>query len=227
MAKKNIKAKAGLKWKKKKWYSIEAPSSFGGKVIAETLSEDSSIIKGRILHANMMQLAGNIKKQNLVVGLKIEEIVNNVAKTIPIDFEMQTASIRRLVRKATSNIEESFCCITKDEKKVRIKPIAITRNKVNSGVTKAVRRVMIPTIVREAKKLTFEELIVGLTSFEFQKEVKKKMDKAYPLKTFQIKYAGLERARKVKVVEETEEPETEEEENIEEISEEKEVVAEV
>lgn len=227
MENKQSKAKVGLKWKKKRWFPIESPASFGSKIVGETLVEDSSVLKGKIMNANVMQLSGNIKKQNLVVGLIVNEVVNNVGKTSPIKFEMQTSSVKRLVRKETSNLEDSFCCVTKDEKKVRVKIIAVTRTKINSGVSKAIRRAIVSSIVREAKKFTFEEMIVSLTNFDFQKEVKKKADKAYPLKTFQIRYVGLERAAKAKVVEEVPEEVVEEEEEIvEESSEEKEAVVE-
>jgi small subunit ribosomal protein S3Ae len=218
MAKRAAKTKTGLKWKKKKWFSIEAPKAFGGRVIGQSLAETPALLKGRQLVVNLMQLSGNIKKQNLLVGLKVTEILDGVAKTEAIKFDMQTSSVRRLVRKKSSKIEESFCCITKDGIKIRIKPLAVTRNKVSSGVRGAVRRFMVPMIVGEVQKLDFEALIVALTGFDFQKEIKKKLDKVYPLKTFQIKFAGIETAKKAMVIEDATVPTKEVEEAIAEDS---------
>jgi small subunit ribosomal protein S3Ae len=216
MAKRKAKTKTGLKWKKKRWFRIESPSNFGSKVIGESLAELSSSLKGRSLDVSLMQLTGNIKKQNLLVSLRVSDVEDNVAKTEVSGFVMQTSSVKRLVRKKSSKIDDSFCCITKDAKKIRIKPLAVTRNKVSSGVRGAVRKIMIPSIVKKVKELNFAELIVSLTNFDLQKDVKKAMDKVYPLKTFQITSCKLETARKTKVVDETEIPVKEEEELISE-----------
>ena len=86
-------AKTGLKWKRKKWFSIEAPQSLGGRIVGETLADNSVQLKGRCVSVSLMQLSGNIKKQNLFVNLRVKEVVNNVGKTEPYQFYMQPYSI--------------------------------------------------------------------------------------------------------------------------------------
>ena len=193
MAKKNT-AKAGLKWKKKRWFSILAPQLFEGRVIGEAMAEAAETLVNRMLTVNVTQLTGNIKKQNLAVTLKIVAIENGSARTEVQSFFMQPNSVKYLVRKGTSKIEDSFCCMTKDGKKVRIKPIAVTRTKTNSGINAHLFQSMAAAIIPKAQQLTFNELVTQMVNFDLQKEVKKVLDKIYPLKSFQIRAFGLEKS---------------------------------
>lgn|SRR3989344_2510385 len=204
MAKKKDKAKSGLKWKKKKWFNISAPASFDNKEIGQAMAESSEQLIGRNLTVNVMTLTGNIKKQNLSVKIKINDVIDSVAKTELKSFEMQQGSIRHLVRKSTSNIQDSFCCLSKDGKKIRIKPLAVTRSKVRSGIRKKIHMNMVPLLVKIVNESNFDNLVNSIIEFNLQKEIKKSLDKVYPLKSFQIKSVGIETRQNSPIHTETE-----------------------
>ena len=193
-------AKAGLKWKKKNWYKVIAPQLFQAKEVGETFAEDSSKLIGRTVDTNLFQLTGNIKKQNIGVKLQINEIKNDQGYTFIKDFHLQPSSIRKLVRKEMSKVEDSLVCMTKDNKQIRIKPILTTRSKANSKALSSLNRVMRNIVVRRVNSLSYEKLMEDLVNLNFQKIMKEPLEKIFPLKQCQIKYAGIENDKRSFVV---------------------------
>ncbi len=191
----NVKGKAttktGLKWKKKKWYEILAPAVFQNKAVGETFAEEPQNVIGRVVVTNLLALQGNIKKQNLNISLKVESVKGDKAVAVVKDFHMQKTSVRKIVRKAISKIEDSFACKTKDGQTVRIKLIGCTRTITNGGVLAAVRKMMRQWCVNRTSELSFNDAIRELTDMKFQKDLKTVLDRIYPLKVCQVRYFGL------------------------------------
>jgi ribosomal protein S3AE len=202
-SKKRSAARTGLKWKRKKWYKIAAPKIFNNKVIGEAFAETTQSLLGRTVEVNLMQLTGNIKKQNLVLKMKTNDVKDEVGQTTVMEFYMQPASIKRFVRKGTTKIDESFCCYTKDKVLVRIKPLLLTRSKAKSSVSKDLRDRTRSWLTNTIVTLTFENFINDLCLFKIQRDLKTVLDKIYPLKACQIRKANIETRRKVAVVEPT------------------------
>ena len=61
-----------LKWKRKKWHAILAPTPFGEQQIAETLALDPEELVGRTVEINLMHLTKNMKRQNFNMKFKVE-----------------------------------------------------------------------------------------------------------------------------------------------------------
>jgi len=176
-SKKRSAARTGLKWKRKKWYRIAAPKIFNNKVIGEAFAETSQSLLGRTVEVNLMQLTGNIKKQNLVLKLKTNDVKDDVGQTTIMEFYMQPASIKRFVRKGTTKIDESFCCYTRDKVLVRIKPLLLTRTKTNSSVSRDLRKRTRTWLTNTITTLTFENFINDLCLFKIQRDLKTVLDK--------------------------------------------------
>ncbi len=185
-------AKAGLKWKKKNWYRLIAPQMFQSKEVGETFAEDSSKLMGRTVDSNLFQLTGNIKKQSIGVTLQVNEVKNDQGYTYIKDFHLQPSNIRKMSRKEMSKIEDSFVCLTSDKKQIRIKPILTTRSKANAKALKALRRVARNVIIKRINSLSYDKLMEDLVNLNIQKLMKDPLEKIFPLKQCQIKYAGLE-----------------------------------
>ena len=133
-----------------------------------------------------------MEKQNLSIKLRVARLEDKAGLTEMQSFLMNPNSARYLVRKGTSTIEDSFCVMTKDGKKVRIKPLAVTRAKTKSGINARIHRVMAAALIGRVNETSFEDFVLQVVNFEIQKDVKKLLDKVYPLKSFQIKFVGLE-----------------------------------
>ncbi|MEM3450677.1 MAG: hypothetical protein QW439_03910, partial [Candidatus Woesearchaeota archaeon] len=112
---------------KKKWFDIISPKEFGESVVGETPAYAPDEVVGRVVNINLMNLTGNIRKQNINVKLRITGIKENKhAVTELIEYELMPAFIKRMVRRGRNKIDDSFVVKTSDEKFVRIKPMIIT-----------------------------------------------------------------------------------------------------
>jgi len=213
-----MQAETRERWKRKNWYEILAPQSYNSAVLGHSFAEAPEGLKGRMLSVNLMQLTGNIKKQNIVLRFKIIDAKESKGVTTITTFALQNASLRRLVRKGLTKLSDSFICKTKDDLPVRIKPLLLTRSKANSGVRRELRRKCRELLIKSVSELPFEQLVLDLVDFKVQKEIKTVLDKIFPLRHFQVSYAGIDTSRapsivtldQVERVEEETEEETEE-----------------
>jgi len=186
------KAKTGLSWKKKKWIPIVAPKLFRETIVGETFVEDPQSVIGKTLETNMMLLIGNIKKQNISVTLNIDAIKDNQAKTSIRNIFLQNASVKRLVRKRMTKIAESFACKTKDDLVIRIKPLILTRSKVNSKIEHSLRMAARNWVITFCNQNDYNTIVETCISLKIQRDLKAFLDKIYPMRGAQIRFIGLE-----------------------------------
>ena len=193
-----------------------SPAIFGSRPIGETFAENVDVIKGRTIETNLFQLTGNIKKQTYGITLEINEIKGDKAQTQIKDFHLTLSAVKKMSRKATSKIEDSFACTTKDNKKIRVKTILVSKSKIKSKIESEIRNMTRGIAISRINTLTYDQLIDDLINLNFQRLVKSPLDKIYPLKTCQIRYVGMENNVRTKAVEapkiEMLEQETQEEE---------------
>jgi len=211
-----VKAKAvqATKIKRKNWYSILAPKEQNTVVLGETFVAEPEAAVGRVIHANLKIITDNLRDQNAYLTFKINAFVGKNLQTEVSGFYLTPPSIRKIMRRNTSRIDESFVVTTKDSKNIRIKPIAVTIHKTVRSIESALRETMKNTVAREAAESTFIEFIQRLITHQLQNTVKKRLTKVYPLRAFDIKNAELARAGRAVKAKAEEETVKEEDENI-------------
>lgn len=200
MAKKKDSTKVGLKWKKKKWIPIVAPKIFNEREIGTTLVENKADAVGRTVETSLGQIIGNLRKQNVLIKLKIENVENDRANTSVVEYKLQPASVKRLVRKSMSKLEDSFNCTTKDGTVVRIKPLLTTKSRANSSKKQAIYHKVRRFIVDYAGSVTYEQLMQDLVSIKLQREMKSTISKINPLRACHIRYCGINKERNPHIV---------------------------
>ncbi|MBD3259026.1 hypothetical protein GF371_00160 [Candidatus Woesearchaeota archaeon] len=200
---KRTAARTGLKWKRKKWYKVAAPKIFNKKIIGEAFAEGPQSLLGRVVEANLMQLTGNFKKQNLVLRMKVNDVENETGQTEVVEFYMQPASIKRFVRKGTTKLDDSFCCYTKDKKLIRIKPLLLARSKTKSSVNKDLRKKTRTWLTNTINTLNYDQLINDLCALRLQRDMKPVLDKIFPLKGCQIRDMKIEKRQRVQILKPT------------------------
>jgi small subunit ribosomal protein S3Ae len=186
------KPKTTLKKKKKEWYAIAAPKDLGGRIVGETFTEDPESLVGRSLRVNLSRVTGDLKKQNINVDFIISGVKEGKCETFVRKFLMQPTSIKRMVRTGVDRIDESVVLKTKDNVKVRIKPMLVTRGKVKSSVRKYLRRAMLDETRKYFEKTPYILIMQAVAAFNLQKDLKAKLTKIYPLKAVQIRSIGME-----------------------------------
>ena len=100
---------------------------------------------------------------------------------------MAPSAIRRIVRKGSDRLDESFICEAENGQKVRIKPMIITKAATNSAVHRLLRKALVSSLVKYVRKHTFESLINEVITSKLQTTVKSELKKVYPLKAVEVR----------------------------------------
>ncbi|MEK6967717.1 MAG: hypothetical protein AABX51_03745 [Nanoarchaeota archaeon] len=175
------------KTKKKKWFTITTDGLFNNAVLGESLVYAAQDLNGRIISANLMTLTDDIKQQNVNVGLRISEINGDTAVATLISYEMLPSSLKRIVRKEVDRVDASFVVMTKDNIKLRIKPILVTRTSTTQSKAKRLRRMATEFIVDFVGKYSYVEFCRGVIGRGIQSQLRGYLKKVYPLKACDIR----------------------------------------
>ena len=74
MVKKQIKSKARISVKKKRWYSVQAPKVLNEVIFGETLAAESSALIGKGFTVNLGTISRGPRNQNITVKFKVTEL---------------------------------------------------------------------------------------------------------------------------------------------------------
>ena len=179
------------KLKKKQWYNIVAPQQFENAVIGETLVTDPSLMIGKTLSHNLMNLSGDPKRQNINIHFKVVEIENNQGKTKIIGYEIIPSSVKRFVRRNSEKMDLSFACETADNVQLRVKPLVITKADVKGSIAAKIRNNIVQHLIKSIKKMNYNDVINEVINHKIQASMKETFNKIYPLKVCEIRYIGI------------------------------------
>jgi len=177
---------------KKKWVEILAPKIFNSMPIGETHVFDTREGLGKFVSVNMMALTKNPKKQGVNVKLLVTGQHEDKLTTSFVGLRMMPPVVKRIVRRGKDKIEDSFVCSTADGKKVRIKPIVITRSKVKGSVISAIRKSTKMYLARVASKLAYDKLVEDLIGFKIQRGLHDVLNPIYPVSISEIRWFELQ-----------------------------------
>ncbi|MCF7860860.1 hypothetical protein K9M79_01335 [Candidatus Woesearchaeota archaeon] len=173
--------------KKKKWYKIVAPKIFNETVLGETSVVTPEEAFGKPLKLSLMNITNDMKKQNINVSFVIDTLQGSNLTTRTTGYEMIPAAIKRLVRRRRNRLDESFMCYTQDKILIRIKPFMLTRSKTIGSNVYNLRMMMIEKVVSYVAGQTFDRLISLIVSHKLQNDIRHELNKAYPMKNFEIR----------------------------------------
>jgi ribosomal protein S3AE len=191
MAKEKKGTKELLKWKKKKWVSIIAPTLMDSMVLGESLVVGPESLIGKTIESNLMVLSGDIKKQHISIKFLIDSAKEGKAYTKILSYKLSPSTIKRNVRRKRDRIDTVTYCKTKDEQNITAKMILITRNNTSRSALSMLRRKTADFLLRYYSQLTFDEAMIDAADFKTQGELKKELKYIYPLRSCEIKYLGL------------------------------------
>lgn len=185
--------KAKTKIRKKRWFPILAPKLFREGVLGETIVDDPQLMMGKTLTQNLMNLTGDVRRQQVNIKFIVTKIQNDHALTEVIGYHLMPASVRRLVRRRSEKIDMSFICSTLDNKKVSIKPLIVTKTLASNSIVTVLRNLTVDTLTKSIKKMSYESLINDLVAYKLQRSLRERLNKIFPLKICEIRYMQLVR----------------------------------
>ena len=141
----------------------------------------------------MDDLTRSLKGKSSIITFKTK-LKDETVTTVPKELKLLPCYIKRMVRRGTNYVEDSFSTEAKDSI-VRIKPFLVTRRKVSRAVRKALRNLTNEELKNWAKENTAEKLFEDVLKNKIQKELSVKLKKVYPLSLCEIRVIKVEKEK--------------------------------
>jgi ribosomal protein S3AE len=142
-----------------------------------------------------MDLSRQLRGKGLTITLQILN-KDDILIAYPRKLELMKSYIRRIIRKRTNPVEDSFKTNTKDLA-VTLKPLLITRKKVSRAVRKNLRNTAREFLITYAKEKTYLEFCEETLEGTIQKELLPKLKKVYPLAFCDIRIVETSEAKNI------------------------------
>lgn len=175
------------KWKAKQWYNIRAPPMYNGVMIAETLSDETDKLIGRVAEATLQDLTGDFTKMHIKIRFKVQAVRGNECATKFDGHELTSDYIRRLTRRKHSKIDTVVDVTTKDGFSFRVKPMAVTERRAQSGQEAQIRKLAQDVITQAALENDHSAFIRTVVSGDIAQVIFNGARKIYPLKRVEIR----------------------------------------
>ena len=132
------------KWKAKRWYRVLAPEKYESKELGEVVSADEKNLMNRIISVNLAELVGRMSQATIYTTLffRIKDVKGGVAHTELIGHQLAPSYIRTLARRRKTMIHSIVDGNTKDDRRVRLKLIAIAKDRISETMRSNLRRVV-------------------------------------------------------------------------------------
>lgn len=145
-------------------------------------------LEGRYIKYDLTRL---LRGKSILLQLKVK-IQGDKAVAEPRELKVMPYFIRRMMRKGTNYVEDSFSAECKDAQ-VRIKPFFITRKKVSRAVRKALREGAKEELINYVKNKSVNVLFEEIMKNQIQKPLSLKLKKIYPLSLCEIRVFKVEK----------------------------------
>lgn len=193
--------------KKKKFFEVQIPII---KKETQLQAYDLEQLDKRILKYDLTRM---LRGKSMIIQLDVT-VDNHKATAYPKKTQVLPYFLKRMVRKGTNYVEDSFQTETQDAR-VIIKPFLVTRRKVSRAVRKALRNKAREELIKYAGENTADQIFKDILNNKIQKELSLILKKVYPLslceiRIFQIKQRTKERMPEAEQVEEQPSDETQE-----------------
>ena len=165
-------------------------------VLGETLVYEPNAMMGKTLSHSLMNLTNDNKRQNVNIHFTVVEVEDSKAKTKITGYQIIPSSVKRFVRRNSEKMDMSFACETSDNVFLRVKPFVVTKADVKGSVAAKLRNNIVSFLVKTIKKMTFDEFFNDLISHKLQALMRENLNKIYPMKVCEIRYAGIDIIRK-------------------------------
>ncbi len=170
--------------RKKRFFDVKIP------LIGKTTQLQAFEIKeleGKFIKYDLTRL---LKGKSMLLTSKVK-INNDEATTTPKKIMLMPYFLKRVVRKGTNYVEDSFSTPCENAQ-LRIKPFLVTRRKVSRAVRKALREKAREELTEYVKDKPFEYLFDEIIKNQLQRQLSIKLKKIYPLSLCEIRVLEVE-----------------------------------
>jgi len=176
--------------KKKRFYDVEMPIiNRQTQLLAYEISE----LEGKFIKYDLTRI---LRGKSILMRFKVI-LEEDKAVAFPRGITLMPYFLRRMIRKGTDYVEDSFSMECKDAV-LKIKPFLITRRKVSKRVKRGLREKTKEEIQKYLKEKTLEKIFEEILKNKMQKELSLILKKIYPLSLCEIKSMEIEKELETK-----------------------------
>jgi ribosomal protein S3AE len=189
--------------KKKRFFDVEMPIiNKQTQILAYELQE----LEGKFIRYDLTRI---LRGKSILLQFKVS-IQDNQAFAVPRGILLMPYFLRRMIRKGTDYVEDSFIADCRDAS-IKIKPFLITRRKVSKRVRRGLREKTREEIKKYLKDKTSARIFEEILKNKMQKELSMILKKIYPLSLCEIKSLEIEKDLEIKEAKEIQKEEDEKE----------------
>ena len=176
----------------KRWYTIRAPRHpWNFQKIGETLGESDEHIVGRVYEMTQQEFNGDFSKMHVILRFRVHECVGQDALTTFIGHHHQTDHTRRQIRRYRGKVDDVVDVVTTDGYLVRVKPLIITAQRVQTSVKQDMRTRCREIIIASAAKSTYAQVQTAILDGTLEEEIRKGVKPIYPVRSVAIRKSQL------------------------------------
>jgi small subunit ribosomal protein S3Ae len=174
------------KWKSKNWYDIMAPEMFNRQKVAETLTDEPEKLIGRVAEVTVQDINGDFSKMHIKMKFKVNDVRGTEAHTYFIGHDMSSDYVRRMTRRRKSKIDMVVDTRTRDEYIIRLKPLAISNNRVRASQQSEIRHIMTNVLTEFCTSRPLDEIVKAIISGQLAKITATACKPIHPLQRVEI-----------------------------------------
>jgi len=171
--------------RKKRFFNVEIP------LIGKTTQLQGYEVKDLDNRYIKYDLTRMLKGKSVLLSVKTK-VEDDIITTTPREIRIMPYYLKRMVRKGTNYVEDSFS-VNCEDAEIRIKPFLVTRRKVSRAVRKALRNKVKEELIKYLEKETIENIFDDILKNKLQKELSLKLKKIYPLSLCEIRVLKVEK----------------------------------
>ncbi|MAD55820.1 MAG: hypothetical protein CL972_04270, partial [Euryarchaeota archaeon] len=134
---------------------------------------------------------GNFSKMHVVMRFRVTECVGQDALTTFIGHHHQTDHTRRQIRRYRGKVDDVIDVVTTDGYLVRMKPLIITQQRVQTSVKQDMRTRTRDIIIAFCAKNTYSDVQRALLDGKLEEEIEKGVKSIYPVRSVAIRKSQL------------------------------------
>ncbi|MDO9538231.1 MAG: 30S ribosomal protein S3ae [Thermoplasmata archaeon] len=174
------------KWKSKVWYDVMAPDMFNRQKVAETMTDESEKLMGRIAEVTVQDINGDFSKMHIKLRFKVNDVRGTEAHTYFVGHDMSSDYVRRMTRRRKSKIDLIVDTKTRDDFIIRLKPLAISGNRIRSSQQSAIRHIITTVIKDFCSTRPLDEIVKAIISGQLAKMTASACKPIHPLQRVEI-----------------------------------------
>jgi small subunit ribosomal protein S3Ae len=175
------------RWRAKQWYRVMAPEMFNMAPLGETPTDNPASLMGRTMEATVQDLTGDFSKMHIKLKFQINDVRGLDAHTLFVGHDLTSDYVRRQTRRRRSKTDAVIEVTTKDAWRIKVKPMAVSEQRIQSSQETAIRHIMENVMIKAAAESTVSEFVRLMVNGDLSKAIADQGKVIVPLKRIEIR----------------------------------------